>query len=131
MNSHITNISKQENGEPIIEEVYGIIDTKIQYIDYLTNKAVQPFINQESISGGSTFAKSRPIYSKGNNDDNFLNQIEANSKQKHLLLIIRTTLCIENAQAAFELLTDNKFLNHTEKTLSKCLEEALIKGLTR
>ncbi len=132
MKSYITKISnKYKTGEPIIEEVYSIIDTKIQYIDYLTNQAVLPFIHTGSLTGGSTFAKSGPLYSKGNKSDNFLNQIEVNSKQKCLLLVIRTMLCIENAHAAFDLLTENKFLSYTEKALTKVLEEELIKGLTQ
>ena len=113
MNSS-TNIypSQRNNNAPIIEQVYGIIDSKIQYIDYLTNQAIQPFLNNfkvQNLSNGriDIDPNDRMVTSV---NPSFLMQIEKNSKTKKLLLVVRRKLCLHNANMIFELLTDDCLL---------------------
>lgn len=115
----------------MIEQVYSIIDSKIQYADYLTNQAIQPFVDKDTIKGGASFSRrpATPKEAAASLEHSFLNQIEKTSKAKRLLLIIRTQLCSENATACFHLLTDNRYLDYSDKVLKRVLEEALMANL--
>ena len=119
---------KSERQIPITEQVYSIIDSKIQYADYLTQLAIQPFVDRDSLQGGATFSHkgTRPNYGYGQVGGAFLIQIERTSKVKRLLLIIRSKLCIQNAQTSFDLLTDDRYLDFSDKALTSLLETAIL-----
>ena len=128
MNSSTHSVAPQaEEQLPILEQVYSIIDSKIQYADYLTQLAIQPFLTQDILKGGATFShRHSSVQQQIGSTGSFLCQIEKTSKAKSLLLIIRTKLCIRNAKISFELLTDDRFLNYTDKALFRLLEEAIL-----
>lgn len=121
-------LSNTNEQVPIIEQVYGIIDSKIQYADYLTQLAIQPFLDRETLQGGASFNhKNAPIkYSSGHVGGAFLIQIERTSKTKRLLLLIRSKLCIQNAQIGFDLLTDDRYLNYTDKALTRLMDSCTV-----
>ena len=117
--------SHRNSATPIMEQVYSIIDSKIQYVDYLTNQAIQPFLHNfklQNLPNGKIDVdpNDRMVTSV---NPSFLMQIEKNSKTKKLLLVVRRKLCFHNASMIFDLLTDNKYLNYTEKSLAKFLDE--------
>ncbi|MEM9824097.1 MAG: hypothetical protein AAF985_23630 [Bacteroidota bacterium] len=127
MNSSTKSARGHTNGPiPMLDQVYGIIDSKIQYADYLTQLAIRPFLDQERLKGGATFSHKNST-SNGSpfSDASFLLQIEKTSKAKNLLLIIRAKLCSQNAKTCFDLLTNDCYLMYCDKTLVRILEAAL------
>lgn len=124
MSSATTKCLKKNNGAPaIIEHVLGIIDSKIQYIDYQTNQAIQSCTNPvyndcteeelEVLIATETFAK---------DDNKVLDHIESYSKNISLLLVIRTKLNQLNAFLAFELLSRDNYLTYSEKVLRRLMD---------
>ncbi|MEL6865968.1 MAG: hypothetical protein AAFP19_16195 [Bacteroidota bacterium] len=116
-----------KNQAPIVENIYGIIDTKIQYIDYQTNQIVS------TITGVDFQRVQKPDIEVGmlndfnfahNGGDSFITLMAEYSKSKALLLLMRTELDQKNAQAVLDLLTDNKFIHFSEVQLLQKLKTA-------
>ncbi len=114
--------------DPIIEHLYEIIDTKIQYIDFQTNALVSTILGYDvqrvarpeiDISSLNSFNFAH------NNCDSFLTIMEEYSKTKRLLLLMRSMVTTQNHQLVFDLLSNNQFIHYSEKQLSLLLEESL------
>ena len=105
---------------PLTEQIYAIIDTKIQYIDYQTNKMISSMLGN-SVNDAPKPSKQLDDFFKfdkaHSNCDSFLDRMEEYSKTKRLLLIMRSQISDENAKFILGLLSDNTFLKFDEKYL--------------
>lgn len=115
----------QNEKNSLQEHVFGIIDTKIQYIDYQTKKLVNGLLGLgeadvplpvDHLDELFQFDLALP------NCNSFLDRMEEYSKSKRLLLTMRSQLKEENAKLIFGFLSDNCFLKFDEEELKKLLE---------
>ncbi len=109
----------------MVEHVYGIIDSKIQFMDFQIKEMIKTRFGKlpEEISEGISYL---PTHLKNlPEDERLLTSLEAYSRNISLLLLMRTTLTYLSAETAFYLLTNDKYLDFTEQQLRTILEEAL------
>jgi len=117
MNSLITTEAKRR---PLTEQIYAIIDTKLQYIDYQTNKMISSMLGTDISDTPKPTAQLDEFFKfdqAHSNCDSFLDKMEEYSKSKRLLLIMRSQISDENAKFILGLLSDNTFLKFDEKYL--------------
>ena len=109
----------------MVEHVYGIIDSKIQFMDFQIKEMIKTQFGQSSsdINEGLNYLPSH--LENLPEDDRILAALEAYSRNISLLLLMRTTLTYVSAETAFFLLTNDKYLDFTEDQLRTILEEAL------
>ncbi|MFT4755361.1 MAG: hypothetical protein ACI85Q_002930 [Salibacteraceae bacterium] len=108
-----------EGDSLLIEHVYAFIDSKLQFINYQIDTAVKSFEVNDSVS--PILIPSLPHHSTSL-FEKVLGSIESHSKTKGKLLLMRSKLGKHNARLSFDLLTDNRFLVHTEKHLKIMLD---------
>ena len=109
----------------MVEHVYGIIDSKIQFMDFQIKEMIKTKFGRlpEGISEGLNFL---PDHIKElPDDDRILASLEAYSRNISLLLLMRTTLSYVSAKTAFYLLSNDRYLDFTDDQLRVILEEAL------
>ncbi len=94
----------------LLEQVYGIIDSKIQYMEFQTNKMVQTI-------GISLDFKKLEEEQQHYQYEQLLFQMETYSKMIRLLLILRVNLKKTNALFILDLLSNNKFLSYSVKDI--------------
>ena len=108
----------------MVEHVYGIIDSKIQFMDFQIKEMIKTKLgklpHEIMIQEGHL-----PSLDDLPNDNRILDFLEAYSRNISLLLLMRTTLTYLSAETAFHLLTNDKYMDFTEKQLRTVLEEAL------
>jgi len=109
----------------MVEHVYGIIDSKIQFMDFQIKEMIKTKFGQlpEGISEGLNYLPAHIDDLPEN--DRLLASLEAYSRNISLLLLMRTTLTYLSAETAFYLLTNDKYLDFTDQQLRTILEEAL------
>ena len=115
----------------MVEHVYGIIDSKIQFLDFKIKEMVKVKLGKlpDDILEEKNFL---PAHFENLPDhDRILDTIEAYSRNISLLLLMRTTLSYLSAETAFFLLTNDKYLDFTDKQLRTILEEALYDQATQ
>lgn len=112
--------------QPIIEYLFGIIDSKLQYIDYQLNSEINTSFNIAGYNpdSASTTDLDKILPCKYQNKIVF-DKIVQFSKTKRLLLLIRSMLENHNSGIVLELLTDNLFMYYSEKLLIKKLQSSL------
>lgn len=105
------------------EHVYGIIDSKIQFLDFQIKEMIKTKLGKSS----QEFMIQEECFHSPDNlmDDKILDFLEAYSRNISLLLLMRTTLTYLSAETAFHLLTNDKYMDFTENQLRTILEEAL------
>lgn len=114
MNSynHSQSINNQVSNS-FLEQLYHIIDTRLQYVEYLTQtfvKACLPdFSDFFSPLTNNTFS---PKY-----QDCFLDRMENYSKIKRQLLYLRSAINLDNAWWVYHLLFDDRYQKFEEKEL--------------
>ena len=109
----------------MVEHVYGIIDSKIQFMDFQIKEMIKTKFGKtpDEISEGLNFL---PDHIKDlPEDDRILASLEAYSRNISLLLLMRTTLTYVSAETAFYLLSNDKYLDFADDQLRIILEEAL------
>lgn len=106
------------------EHVYGIIDSKIQFLDFQIKEMIKTKLGKSPqeimIQEGYL-----PSDDGTNLDDKILDFLEAYSRNISLLLLMRTSLTYLSAETTFHLLTNDKYLDFTESQLRSVLEEAI------
>ena len=115
----------------MVEHVYGIIDSKIQFMDFQIKEMIKTKFGKlpEGISEGLNYL---PAHLEDLPEgEKILASLEAYSRNISLLLLMRTTLTYLSAETAFYLLTNDKYLDFTEKQLRTILEEALYNQATK
>lgn len=106
------------------EHVYGIIDSKIQFLDFQIKEMIKTKLGKSS---QEIMIQEGYLPSDGNIDldGKILDFLEAYSRNISLLLLMRTSLTYLSAETTFHLLTNDKYLDFTEKQLRSVLEEAI------
>ena len=99
----------------VVENIYSIIDSKIQYLDYQTRERLRPLIG-ENDKVDQPSQKSTGLYDLHNEEQWFLTY-EKNSKFKKLLLLLRNYLNKENALMVLSLLADDQLTGLSPKEL--------------
>jgi hypothetical protein len=114
----------------MVEHVYGIIDSKIQFMDFQIKEMIKTILgtSPKEILNQEDFLSTLDDFP---NDDKILNFLEAYSRNISLLLLIRTNLNYLSAETAFNLLTNDKYMDFTECQLRAVLEEALYHQATQ
>lgn len=109
------------SNESLIESMYSIIDSKLQFTSEQMNLAIQKMENE---SGLHQFSNGYPnLKSEKNSKDFLLQNIEKYSTTVRLLLYLRTSVNILNVKTIFSLLSGNKFLDYDEKDLKLILDK--------
>ncbi len=108
----------------MVEHVYGIIDSKIQFMDFQIKEMIKTKLGKlpHEIMIQEGFLPSLGDFP---HDDKILIFLEAYSRNISLLLLLRTSLTYLSAETAFHLLTNDKYMDFTEEQLRTVLEEAL------
>ncbi len=110
----------------LIDRIYEIIDSKIQYIDYQTEMVTSSFIDintlgidpsRDAIGRGASITQSIMA-----NNRRILEKISEFSATTKLLLVLRSELEGTNAPVILELLTDNKFIQLTDQELQQLIK---------
>lgn len=108
----------------MVEHVYGIIDSKIQFMDFQIKEMIKTKLgkltHQVMIQEGLL-----PNLEDFPTDERILDFLEAYSRNISLLLLMRTSLTYLSAETAFHLLTNDKYMDFTENQLRTVLEVAL------
>ena len=103
--------------ESVVENVYSIIDSKIQYLDYQTKELVRPLsegnIQKKTVTGETS---SDSFVSLHEAEQLFLH-FERQSRLKKLLLLTRRYLDDGNALLILSLLENDILLNFSERDL--------------
>lgn len=100
--------------EPIVDNLYSIIESKIQFIEYRTNEMLQAYLNERSYAHRVSDYDDTGLPGMsmtGSVNDFVFRQIEVSSRSIHRLLHFKSVLTIQNALAILELLTDDRYLN--------------------
>ena len=114
----------------MVEHVYGIIDSKIQFMDFQIKEMIKTKLGK---SPHEIIIKEGYLSSLDDflNDDRILDFLEAYSRNISLLLLMRTSLTYLSAETTFHLLTNDKYMDFTESQLRTVLEEALYNQATQ
>ncbi|MEM9919240.1 MAG: hypothetical protein AAF990_14150 [Bacteroidota bacterium] len=119
-------MSLKHNHQIIEDQIRGILDARIQYIDYQTNQIVSSItgIDFQSVHKPDLSVKELNEFNFAHNQcDSFLTAMEEFSKTKRALLLLRAKLRPNNGQLILDLLQDQKYISMTEKQLERYLEE--------
>ena len=103
--------------EPIVEHLYEIIDSKIQFIEYRTNEFLNAYLNEEAAGepvSDYDVDNMHGISISSSDNEYIFSQIEMSSKSIHRLLQFKSVLTQQNALLILELLTDNKYMDCTD-----------------
>ena len=119
MRSPMNNSLHYYQGNQLTEHIYAIIDSRIQYLEYRATKSYQSY-SEKNESSASTLNKTRNTIS---HFEQMLTSISNLNKSLKLLTLLRTRLIEENARMILYLLTNNKYLSHTEEALKRMLKE--------
>jgi len=109
----------------MVEHVYGIIDSKLQFLDYQIKETIKNQFGELPNEIGERNFLAPNISSSLDTNHKLLDTIEAYSKNLRLLLLMRTTLTYLSAETAFYLLTSERYLDFTESQLTVIMEEAI------
>ena len=109
----------------MVEHVYRIIDSKLQFLDYQIKETIKNQFGELPNEIGERDFLSPNVSTSLDSDHKILDTIEAYSKNLRLLLLMRTTLTYLSAETAFYLLTSERYLDFTEDQLTIIMEEAI------
>jgi len=120
---------KEENPiskEDLIKDLFGIIDTKIQYIEYQTEIVTSSFVDLSMLSQSSKntgFGNGQQVEeSIMANNKRILFKLSEFSATVKLLLLLRNQLEAANALIILDLLTDNRFTQLTDQELEQVIK---------
>ncbi len=110
------------NGNQLMEQVYTILDSRIQYIEYEAQK-------QCKFQGDSTpnfDCIDNHAESLLNNFDRMLAYLQELNQSLKLLQILKSWLKDDNVQLIFNLLNNKRYLNYSEESLENYLKGEVI-----
>ncbi len=117
-------MNKQANADSdtlSIEDIYSIIDSKMQYLDFQTNSFISTFITKGEQQDFSEYFENESLPPESAASQFILKYIENYSKTLSLLLLLRKSVSASNIMETLSLLSDNYFLNYDEKQLLSLL----------
>lgn len=124
MSSAFKHAYSSNGNEPILNHLYGIIDSKIKFIEYRTNEMLHNMMADDQSGHPSSDSEigSTPGFSLSYSDnEKVFTYIERTSKLISRLLRFRSVLSYTNAIAILDLLTDDKFMNVNDGQLLELL----------
>ncbi|MEM1121494.1 MAG: hypothetical protein AAGJ18_13680 [Bacteroidota bacterium] len=104
----------------IVENIYGIIDSKIQYLDYQTRELFRPHIGENTPTDSVSNQKNGPQDLK--TKEAWFLAFEKYSRQKKTLLLLRNYLNKENALMVLSLLAEDQLYQFSQKDLEYKLD---------
>ena len=103
----------------IVENIYSIIDSKIQYLDYQTRELIRPLAGENTLK--DQVSDSKKGLEDLKNEEQWFLAFEKYSKVKKVLLLLRNYLNKENAFLVLSLLADDKLVKLSQKELEYTL----------
>ncbi len=124
---HYQNTSRTYGSEtnPLMEQVYSILDSRIQFIDFQVQryfKSCTTTISDES-KVETTYCGPSGSNLLVNNLDEILNYTEELHNDLKLLQTLKAWLKEETVQEILDLLTNNKYLSFSEEKLEYLLKQ--------
>ncbi|MEO1514949.1 MAG: hypothetical protein AAFV95_08045 [Bacteroidota bacterium] len=121
---HNTGNTKNRDDKPeLVEIIHQLIHSKIEYIEHEQEFLYRSFdeLNQLDIADLENVRSEKKLKSLKVKFDDFIQRVEQLSYARNLLLVIRSFLKLETAQAIYELLTNDKYLFYSPKSLQRLL----------
>jgi len=112
----------QNNTDSVIENIYGIIDSKIQYLDHQTKVIVRPLIKDKALEDTVVGEAKSDSFMPLEAEEKMFLQFEQQSKRKKLLLRLKMLLNSNNALLVLALLSDNNIYEFDEQEILFILE---------
>jgi hypothetical protein len=105
----------------LIEQVYTILDSRIQYIEYQAQKNchIQDLNLASPLEQANEKTGSEVLIQ---NFDKMLNYLQELNKSLKLLQILKSWLKDDNVQVIFNLLNNKGYMNYTEEALENYLK---------
>jgi len=113
---------RQNNTNSVMENIYGIIDSKIQYLDHQTKGIVRPLIKETSFEETVQGEASSDSFMHLEAVEKMFIQFEQQSKRKKLLLQLKMLLNSNNALLVLALLSDNTIYEFNEQEVLYILD---------
>lgn len=117
------NTNSRHQKPDMVAIIRHLIHTKIEYIDHEQEFLYHSFdeLKQLDIHQIEMLRSERKLKSLKVKFDDFIQRIEQLSHARSLLLVIRSFLKLETAQAIYELLTNDKYLFYSPSSLQRLL----------
>lgn len=116
--------SLRQDPDNLLDQLYGIIDTKLQYIDHQVNICFEAFSSSSDAKFTADSYNTTAVISQG--QELLYNKVEAYSKEKRALLILRSLLNSTSLYSVFEMLQDDLYKSLGEKEMKKFIKEKSI-----
>lgn len=104
----------------IVDNIYSIIDSRIQYLDYQTRELLRPLIGENTRMDDMSDSKKGPKDLKI--EEQWFLAFEKYSKVKKVLLLLRNYLNKENAVLVLSLLADDQLISFSQEDLEYILD---------
>ena len=123
-----TGTSYGSSFNPLLEQVFSILDSRIQFIDHQVQRYFSSCTADFSSSPSSSIQYSGPTISGllVDNFDQLLSFTEKLQNDLKLLQILKAWLNEDSVQEILDLLTNNKYLNYSEENLEHLLKEKVL-----
>ena len=124
---HLYGATPSSN-DPLIEQVYSILDSRIQFIDYQVHNYFNSCTNCDASASIEELTYHGPSTSKTlmNNFDSLLRFTGRLQEDLKLLQILRAWLKEETVQIVLDLLTNNKYLSYSGDKLEHLLKKEIL-----
>ncbi|MEM6318546.1 MAG: hypothetical protein AAF960_12820 [Bacteroidota bacterium] len=99
----------------MVENIYSIIDSKIQYLDYQTRELLRPLIGENTQRDNKSHQNTGPKDLQMT--EKWFLAFEQHSRVKKTLLLLRNYLDKENALLVLSLLADDQLAQLSQKDL--------------
>ena len=118
---NLKTLDTLDDVERMEENVFAIIESKIQYNEYRINNAANSFINLDDsalAARKSSMEMKRIVF----NNEHIIDLIRKYTGAINLLLVLRSKLTNENAYSVFSILKDDQFLSFSKHDLVALIE---------
>lgn len=102
--------------ENLFEEVYVILDSRIQYLEYKANNLMD-YCLPKNLDVKASITQSF---------EQMMTKLKELSRSLKLLQILKSWLYKENASLVFDLLTNDKYLKYSEQKLERIIRKDCI-----
>ena len=122
------NDAIHSSANPLLEQVYSILDSRIQFIDYQVHNYFNSCTNCNASENIEAFVYHGPSSTQSlmDNFENLLQFTDQLQGDLKLLQILRAWLKEETVQIVLDLLTNNKYLNYSEDKLEHLLKKEIL-----
>lgn len=122
------NGTNPSNTNPLLEQVYSILDSRIQFIDYQVHNYFNTCTNCDASASMEALTYHGPSTTKNlmSNFDSLLQFTGRLQEDLKLLQILRAWLKEETVQIVLDLLTNNKYLSYTGDKLEHLLKKEIL-----